>query len=1028
MSVVTWVGGAAGSYSVSLAVDWTGGVAPGAGDIASFSAAQTGPYTLLGDAGWAETVIEGDTVVVTGSITASDAQSAELLVDSGGMLTIAAGAAVTGGLDAQIGSGTGEGWLADYGLMSFGTITIGAQGVLGVGDTGTLAGDIVLDGGQLAAVGSTISLDNAIQLMNSSSVLASMPTGTLVLSGGVSGAYGLDVLNGTAVFAAVSSYTGATSIVAGSTVVAAADNALGSGVVALAGALLGAQTETLDNALQTSGNALIAAATGATLTLDGTAAAPSYSGNITIGAAGDAGVVALAPGYESGLAPSWVVAAGTLRESGAAGGLIAGFGLSIAAGAVLDLNGHADAAQSVQGTGIITSESAPAGFMLGNGVFAGTIAGQVGLTIQGSVTLTGAEIATGAVQIDAGAELQLGAGGGIGAFTAPVIENNGLLLADIGTSGTIASAIAGAGELVVAGSGAVALTADNQFSGGAVLDSGTLVLGNAGALGTGNLSIVGGTLSGAANGAVNNGIVLEGMANIGAGAGQTLDLAGHISGYGGGMLISQPGLVLLGGDNNYTGGTYLDGGALGLANENALGQGGVWLYAGTLLGAGAVANSVALYGAGYMGALAGQTLELTGAISGSGNIIANMPGLLKLGGANDYSGGTTLETGGAVEAGNADALGAGGVSFAGDGTLIVGQSVPLSETVEGFAAGDTIELAGFTASKLSYTSGVLTAVDAQGHVAMLALAGAYSSAAFTFSTDTAGTEIVVCYLRGTRIATPGGEMAIEHLRPGDMVTTRGGARRIKWIGEQRYARRFLQRDDSMLPVCIGAGALGEGVPKRDLFVSPGHSMLLDDVLVLASDLVNGVTITQHWAPDEVHYFNIELETHDCILAEGAWAETYADCPGLRAKFHNAADFYALYTEHVVSDEPLLCAPRPQGGAELAAALLPVVTRAAEETSPGRLRGYVESVTQRGVVTGWAQDEANPDLPVSLEILVDGMRLGNVLANLPRPDVRAARAGAGRCGFMVEAPAGAAVTVRRVATGEVLPVLRERVAA
>ncbi len=178
MSVVTWVGGAAGSYGVSLAVNWTGGIAPGAADIASFSATQTGPYTLLGDAGWAGMVLNGDTITITGSITAPDVQIS-------------------------------NGAVADAGVLSFATFTIGAQGVLGVGDTGTLAGNIVLDGGQLAALGSTVSLDNAIQLMNNSAVLASMPTGTLVLSGGVSGAYGLDVLSGTAAFAALSSYTGA---------------------------------------------------------------------------------------------------------------------------------------------------------------------------------------------------------------------------------------------------------------------------------------------------------------------------------------------------------------------------------------------------------------------------------------------------------------------------------------------------------------------------------------------------------------------------------------------------------------------------------------------------------------------------------------------------------------------------------------------------------------------------------------------------------------------------------------------------
>jgi hypothetical protein len=60
-------------------------------------------------------------------------------------------------------------------------------------------------------------------------------------------------------------------------------------------------------------------------------------------------------------------------------------------------------------------------------------------------------------------------------------------------------------------------------------------------------------------------------------------------------------------------------------------------------------------------------------------------------------------------------------------------------------------------------------------------------------------------------------------------------------------------------------------------------------------LVNGITITQDWCPDEIHYVHIELAQHDCVIAEGAWSETFAETPdNMRGKFHNAADYAARY--------------------------------------------------------------------------------------------------------------------------------------
>ena len=283
--------------------------------------------------------------------------------------------------------------------------------------------------------------------------------------------------------------------------------------------------------------------------------------------------------------------------------------------------------------------------------------------------------------------------------------------------------------------------------------------------------------------------------------------------------------------------------------------------------------------------------------------------------------------------------------------------------------------------------------------------------------------VAVCYLRGTRILTAVGEQPVEALAIGDMVATRrGGLRRIKWIGRQSFDPRFVRNNREKLPVCIKAGALGGGLPLRDLFVSPGHSMLLGETLVLARNLVNGVTISQSETAEDVHYYQLELEAHDCVLAEGSWSESYADGPGLRAQFHNAAEFAALYPDYVEPAEVSLCLPRPQQGAALAAALAPVVAQAAQGQVPGAMLGWVDRI-EEGRIEGWAVDLAQPELPVLLEVLHGEDVLGTILACDPRLDLRVAGYAQGHCSFSFAAPLGLAseaITVRRAADGCALP--------
>lgn len=154
--------------------------------------------------------------------------------------------------------------------------------------------------------------------------------------------------------------------------------------------------------------------------------------------------------------------------------------------------------------------------------------------------------------------------------------------------------------------------------------------------------------------------------------------------------------------------------------------------------------------------------------------------------------------------------------------------------------------------------------------------------------------VVVCFLAGTMIATPSGEAAIETLKAGDLVLTAdGSARLVRWLARQMISTVFAD-PLKVMPILVRAGALGDGLPKRDLYVSADHALLLDGMLAQAAALVNGTTIIRHTdMPTTFAYFHIELEDHTLILAEGVPAETYVDNVA-RRRFDNYAEYVALY--------------------------------------------------------------------------------------------------------------------------------------
>jgi len=154
-----------------------------------------------------------------------------------------------------------------------------------------------------------------------------------------------------------------------------------------------------------------------------------------------------------------------------------------------------------------------------------------------------------------------------------------------------------------------------------------------------------------------------------------------------------------------------------------------------------------------------------------------------------------------------------------------------------------------------------------------------------------GTMTYACYLRGTHIAIPGGEVKVETLNAGDSVlTASGGVATVKWLGFRKLNRDRIPANAQLraAPIRIVKGAFAENVPHRDLTVSPGHRFDFDGALVPALSLVNGLTITQDFSVKHYEYFHVELEQFDMLLAEGAAAESYLDVGDYRHSFENAA--------------------------------------------------------------------------------------------------------------------------------------------
>jgi hypothetical protein len=174
---------------------------------------------------------------------------------------------------------------------------------------------------------------------------------------------------------------------------------------------------------------------------------------------------------------------------------------------------------------------------------------------------------------------------------------------------------------------------------------------------------------------------------------------------------------------------------------------------------------------------------------------------------------------------------------------------------------------------------------------------------------------IACYALGTLIACENGLIEVQCLKVGDKVTTVDrGHQEVRWVGCRRITAVEMTTNPALKPVRISAGALGEGLPKRDLLVSQQHRMLVksriaermfgsDEVLVAAKQLVTLEGIEYADDVQNIVYVHFACNQHEVVLAEGAPTESlYTGVQAMKALDQAAkAEILSIFPD--LCDEP-----------------------------------------------------------------------------------------------------------------------------
>ncbi|OUJ06056.1 hypothetical protein HK23_02775 [Acetobacter malorum] len=282
------------------------------------------------------------------------------------------------------------------------------------------------------------------------------------------------------------------------------------------------------------------------------------------------------------------------------------------------------------------------------------------------------------------------------------------------------------------------------------------------------------------------------------------------------------------------------------------------------------------------------------------------------------SGGTAILQNGAIISGTVNVEDGGHITIPTNagGTIDLQGNTNVGLTISGTGSVNTV-ISGFNGTAAGNSDGItLTNVKAADiatvtypdadHVLLtmkdnssveLNIIGA-EKAGYTLVPASDGTLIYeVCFLDGSMISTPDGDVAVETLRAGDAVVAyvngQPATRRVVWAGKAHgTVRPELADDEAGYPVRILKNAIADGVPYKDMLITAEHCLFLNGKFVPARMLVNGGSIFYDTSITSYDYYHIETEEHSVIMADGMLTESYLDT-GNRSAFRQEGDVAVL---------------------------------------------------------------------------------------------------------------------------------------
>ncbi|QDH16642.1 Hint domain-containing protein [Swingsia samuiensis] len=156
-----------------------------------------------------------------------------------------------------------------------------------------------------------------------------------------------------------------------------------------------------------------------------------------------------------------------------------------------------------------------------------------------------------------------------------------------------------------------------------------------------------------------------------------------------------------------------------------------------------------------------------------------------------------------------------------------------------------------------------------------------------------------CFVRGSKIRLGSGEKAVESIEIGDEVVTLCPESQtyrtvpVIWVGRKRMVVDASRPEDQVgYPVRIVKDALGAGLPREDLVVTPEHCLYLNGGFVPARMLVNHRSIFYDRTLTDYDYFHIETAEHSILMANDVLTESYLDT-GNRSTFEEQGNVVSL---------------------------------------------------------------------------------------------------------------------------------------